>query len=116
MHSEFMTNPFAPLAPDTLQSALCSLETVILNCWPRLSTPAYQDELIKTLTVCFLNIHDESDRPNQGLVQIKTSLAHTAALLSKATKKGAGEGNILKEKVAPLIAQEPLLAELFKDF
>ncbi|KAF3767499.1 hypothetical protein M406DRAFT_252813, partial [Cryphonectria parasitica EP155] len=115
MHSEVMTNPFAPLAPDMLLSALHSLESLISICWPRLSTPAYQDELVKALVVCFLNVHDEkSNDSDKDLVLIQTTLIRTAAMLSNAIKSGQ-EGDGLKGKVAPLIAQEPLLADLFKD-
>ncbi|PSS02219.1 hypothetical protein BD289DRAFT_254770 [Coniella lustricola] len=111
MHSEIMTNPFAPLAPDTLRAALESLHAILTNCWPRLSTPAYQDELIKMLVVCFINIEEES---KDDLVDIKKSIIKTAAIFMTASKTADKGGDNLNAKVKPLIAQEPLLAALFK--
>lgn len=117
MHSEIMTNPFATLTPGTLQMAVWCLEQILLNCWPRLSMAAspYQDEIIKTLAICFLNLHDDKTEANKELGSIKSSLIHTASVFSNAVKKGGNEGTSLKDKVAPLITKEPILAELFQD-
>lgn len=113
MQSEIMTNPFASLAPDTLRAALKSLNAVLTNCWPRLSTPAYQDELIKILVICFLNVHDEG---KDDLADVKATLIKTAAVFLNASTPGtADKGGINpQEKVKSLITQEPLLADLFK--
>lgn len=115
MYSEIMTNPFAPLAPLTLLAAIQSLQATITNCWPRLSTPAYQNELIKSLIVCFLTVHDDSDKLGTQFATIEAELVNTAAMLSAAMKSNGGEGgNTLQDKVIPLIAKEPLLEKLFR--
>lgn len=117
MHSEIMTNPFAALAPSTLSAAISCLQATIKTCWPRLSTPAYQSELIKMLVVCYLTIHDDKDKlGTEQFEAIEADLTQTASMLTIATKScGSSEGQDrdLSEKVAPLVAKEPLLAKLF---
>lgn len=115
MHTEVMTNPFAALAPSTLSAAIEGLQALIANCWPRLSTPAYQDELIKALVVCYLTVHDEQDQLGTRFAAIDADLVKTASMLTVATRGAGGEAvHDLGDKAAMLIAKEPLLAELFK--
>ncbi|KAJ0113995.1 hypothetical protein J7T55_010239 [Diaporthe amygdali] len=115
MHTEVMTNPFAALAPSTLSAAIEGLQALIANCWPRLSTPAYQDELIKALVVCYLTVHDEQDQLGTRFAAIDADLVKTASMLTVATRGAGGEAvDDLGDKAAMLIAKEPLLAELFK--
>lgn len=117
MHSEIMTNPFAALAPSTLLATIKSLQVTIANCWPRLSTSAYQSELIKALVVCFLTIQDDQDKLGTKFSALEAELIKTAAMLSAVTKSGGGERegqDSLQEKVALLIAKEPLLQKLFQ--
>lgn len=115
MHSEIMTNPFAALAPSTLSVTIGCLQATIKNCWPRLHTPSYQSELIKMLVVCYLTVRDDKDRLSaEQSAAIEAELVRTASMLTIATKScGSPEGQNLSEKVAPLIAKEPLLAKLF---
>lgn len=75
----------------------------------------YQDEIIKTLAICFLNLHDDKAEADEELGLVKSSLIRTASVFYNAAKNGGGEGTGLKDKVALLIAKEPMLAELFQD-
>lgn len=115
MLSEIMTNPFAALAPSTLSAAINCLRATITNCWPRLSTPSYQSEMIKMLAVCYLSVHDDKDKlGTEQFAAIEAALVRTASMLTIATEScGGSEDQDLSEKVAPLIAKEPLLAKLF---
>lgn len=117
MYFENMTNPFAALAPSTLFAAIRCLHVTIKNCWPRLSTPAYQSEIIKMLAVCYLTVHDDKDKLGTGqFAAIEAELVQTASMLTIAAKScGSSENQDqdLSGKVAPLIAKEPLLAKLF---
>lgn len=111
MFSEIMTEPFTNRVPHDMSKTVNSLQVIIRNCWPRLaSTPAYQDEIIKALVMCYLNMHDD----NQGPGTAEVPLALTASMLSRVMTSGGGEGTTLADKVAPLIAREPVLADLFK--
>lgn len=115
MHSEVLSNPFAALAPATLAAAITGLQAVIANCWPRLSTPAYQDELIKALVVCYLTVHDEQDQLGVQFPVIDAELIKTASMLTVAARGTGGEGvQDLADKAAVLVAREPLLAGLFR--
>ncbi|KAL1869902.1 hypothetical protein Daus18300_005363 [Diaporthe australafricana] len=115
MHTEVMSNPFAALAPSTLTAAIEGLQAIIANCWPRLSTPAYQDELIKALVVCYLTVHDEREQLGTRFAAIDAELVKTASMLIVATRGSGGEGvQDLGDKAAVLIEKEPLLAGLFK--
>lgn len=115
MHTEVMSNPFAALAPSTLTAAIEGLQAIIANCWPRLSTPAYQDELIKALVVCYLTVHDEREQLGTRFAAIDAGLVKTASMLIVATRGAGGEGvQDLGDKAAMLIAKEPLLAGLFR--
>lgn len=117
MLSEIMTNPFAALAPSTLSAAISCLQATIKNCWPRLSTPAYQSEIIKMLVVCYLTVHDDKDKlGTERFAAIEAALIQTASMLTIAAKSCGGsekQDQDISEKVAPLIAKEPLLAKLF---
>lgn len=123
MHSEVMTDPFTALAPSKLLAATKSLQATIANCWPRLATtPAYQSELVKALVVCFLVVQDDQDKLDGAQFSaIETELIKTAAMLSAVTKtgggewEGKGENHSLEDKVAPLVAKEPMLQKLFKE-
>lgn len=117
MHSEIMTNPFAALVPSSLLAAVKSLQATIANCWPRLSTPAYQSELIKALVICFLTIQDDQDKLGTQFSAVEAELIKAAAMLSAVAKTDGGEReveNALQDKVVPLIVKEPLLQKLFK--
>lgn len=115
MYSEITTNPFAALAPPTLSAAISCLQSTIANCWPRLTTPAYQSEIIKMLVMCYLTVHDDKDKlGTKDFAAIEAALIQTASMLTIATKSCEGsESQVLSEKVAPLITKEPLLANLF---
>ncbi|POS74135.1 hypothetical protein DHEL01_v207469 [Diaporthe helianthi] len=115
MHSEVLSNPFAALAPATLSAAIQGLQAVIANCWPRLSIPAYQDELIKALVVCYMTVHDERDQLGERFAELDVELVKTASMLTVAAKGTAGKGaEDLADKAALLVSKEPLLAGLFQ--
>lgn len=117
MHSEIMTNPFAALSSSQLSAAISCLQATIKTCWPRLSTPAYQSEIIKMLVVCYLTVHDDKDKlGTKQFAAIEAELIKTASMLTVAAKSCGGserQDQDIGEKVAPLIAREPLLAKLF---
>lgn len=115
MHSEVLSNPFAALAPATLCAAIAGLQAIIANCWPRLSTPAYQDELIKALVVCYLTVQDEREQLGARFTAIDAELVKTASMLTVAARGAGGEElQDLADKAAALVSKEPLLAGLFK--
>lgn len=112
MHCEVLTDPFAVAAPELLEVVAYSLCAVVSTCWPRLNQPPYQDELIKALVTCFLNVRDDPESDGK-LKQTEERLVILTQMLSALGKHP--NGSRLKDKVAPLIAKEPVLQTLFTD-
>lgn len=108
MHCEVLTDPFASAAPELQHLATKSLGIVVANCWPRLTQPPYQDEIIKALVMCFLNAHD-AQASNEQLKHTKDWLIRIATMIFIT----AGDANSLRNKVIPLVEKEPVLADLF---
>ncbi|KAK6827627.1 hypothetical protein PG987_010968 [Apiospora arundinis] len=121
MISEVMTNPFGTKHPQSVLSATQLLQAILRCCWPRIS--GYQTEIVRILTVCWLNIADEDTWPTADKAaptrsELESQLAKAAELLSSIMRKNAQEGQdepsvTLAELVVPLIKKEPLLASLF---
>ncbi|KAK3944819.1 mitochondrial CCA tRNA nucleotidyltransferase [Diplogelasinospora grovesii] len=113
MLSEIMTDPFAPLSPTVLLSAVRALQVVVLMCWPRFITPDQPcaDNVLEAVVVCWLNVTDaDAGQPNAEEVQNK--LRETAKLLSaiyNKTASGSSGGDVFKV----LVDKEPRLASLF---
>lgn len=111
MFSEILTEPFITQAPRDLSRKVSSVQVVIQNCWPRIAaTQAYQDEIIRFLVTCFLNVRDEK----LGSAA-EAPLVKTASMLSTVMKSPGDQAPTLEDKVAPLVAREPALSDLFKE-
>ncbi|KAK4103520.1 hypothetical protein N658DRAFT_494005 [Parathielavia hyrcaniae] len=117
MLSSIMTDPFAPLAPGTLLSAIKALQAVLANCWPRIPGSPSQDEIINALVLCWLHAaeHDHADG-DEHHAQIEQELLTSFKALAAVLKTASGENEQatdLASHVAPLVAKEPRLAKLF---
>ncbi|KAK6953908.1 hypothetical protein Daesc_003870 [Daldinia eschscholtzii] len=110
MLSEIMTDPFGTKHPPTLVSGTKLLQTILLNCWPRI--PYYCNEIVKMLMLCWLNIEDEESfaRGSPTAHELKSKLSQTATMLSAIMK--AANVNF-RERVDPLVEREPRLGKLF---
>ena len=110
MYSAIMTDPFALSYPPLLLAAIESLQCTISVCWPRIAQSPTQDEVIRILVLCWLNINEDtaSKPPND----VEGALVKTASMLAAALKANKID---TAEKVAPLIAKEPRLESLFKE-
>ncbi|KAK8060605.1 hypothetical protein PG996_010535, partial [Apiospora saccharicola] len=123
MISEIMTNPFGTKHTPSLLAAIQLLQAVLRCCWPRIS--GYQNEIIRMLTVCWLNIADEddwatSDNTAPTKEDLEAQLTKTAAMLSSIIRNNSQDDQdrdqpsiVLDDLVSPLIKKEPLLAPLF---
>ncbi|KAK7996798.1 hypothetical protein PG989_004838 [Apiospora arundinis] len=121
MISEVMINPFGTKYPQSVLSATQLLQAILRCCWPRIS--GYQTEIVRILTVCWLNIADEDTWPTADKAaptrsELESQLAKAAEFLSSIMRNNAQEGQdepsvTLAELVVPLIRKEPLLASLF---
>ena len=88
-------------------SAISSLSTLILNCWPRV--PFYRGEILKGICVLWLRIQEEEDS-NEGLGAVKDQIRKLLSLV-KATVESAGIDWM--EESAVLVAAKPELKSLF---
>lgn len=133
MISTTMTDPFAPLSPATLLSAINALQTILSTCWPRISpsTSPWQADIINALALCWLNVldhentHPSAAAPTPPLVEIKQQLIISASALNAVLRTQTAAGaeaepasssstsDSLGEMVAPLVSKEPLLVGLF---
>ncbi|KAI1485106.1 hypothetical protein F5X96DRAFT_674948 [Biscogniauxia mediterranea] len=116
MTSEILTDPFGTKHPPSLLTAVRLLQAILRSCWPRI--PGRGNEIIKTLMLCWLNIDDDEEAffPGDGQpspADLRAELAKTAQMLS-AIMKAAGVD--MSERVGPLIAKEPQLSALFRDY
>ncbi|KAI0600975.1 hypothetical protein F4775DRAFT_582523 [Biscogniauxia sp. FL1348] len=115
MTSEILTDPFGTKHPPSLLAAVRLLQEILRSCWPRI--PGRDNEIIKTLMLCWLNIDDDEDafpadsKPSPA--ELRAELAKTAQMLS-AIMKVAGVD--MSERVGPLIEKEPQLSALFQDY
>ncbi|KAK4126047.1 hypothetical protein N657DRAFT_679059 [Parathielavia appendiculata] len=117
MLSSIMTDPFAPVAPKMLLSAIKAMQAVLANCWPRIPVSLWQDEIINALVLCWLNVaehdHADTDKHHARIEQeLLTSSKALAAVLKTASREGEQATN-LSSHVAPLVTKEPRLGKLF---
>ncbi|KAH6703357.1 hypothetical protein EV126DRAFT_440712 [Verticillium dahliae] len=106
--TETLRDPFIGESPARLSITLDGLALIIRVCWPRVSTSAYESEIIRALAVCWLSLHDDSgDGPRRELLD---KLRYTVEVLSAAVEV---TGTRLDLKVAPLVAKDEVLRGLF---
>jgi hypothetical protein len=85
-----MTDPFALSQPGTVVQTAETLNTIIANCWPRVSCDHYQEEVYRIVATCWINSGDKS-----------SSLDHARiALLQGELKKSAAMLQVLRESCA----------------
>jgi hypothetical protein len=105
--STTLADPFTPSNPLLLLSTILCLQTVLLNCWPRISEPRYKLEIIKALCVCWKDVSKSED--SGSLEDVKKELKVTGQLLISAVE---GEMDIRAE-LEPLMAVDTGVAVLF---
>ncbi|TVY37373.1 CCA tRNA nucleotidyltransferase, mitochondrial [Lachnellula occidentalis] len=95
--STTLTDPFAPSNPPLLLSAIRALQTVLLNCWPRISEPKYKMKIIKALSVCWTDVSASEDRGR--LEEVQKDLKVAGRLLVSAV----GGGVNVRAELRPLV-------------
>ncbi|KAL2189819.1 hypothetical protein L209DRAFT_749721 [Thermothelomyces heterothallicus CBS 203.75] len=114
-----MTDPFAPVAPKVLLSAIKALQAVLANCWPRIPGSPWQDEIINALVLCWLHVTEHDRHPSSEIhTQLEKELLTTSKVLAAVLKTAEGEGEggaaiELSSHTAPLVEKDPRLAPLF---
>ncbi|RDW69699.1 hypothetical protein BP6252_08719 [Coleophoma cylindrospora] len=57
--STILSNPFSSAQPTLSHQAITTLQTLILNCWPRMTEPMHRVEIIKMLVLCWNTLEAE---------------------------------------------------------
>ena len=94
--------------PTLLSATLTTLQTIIENCWPRLSDPRHKIEIITSLVACWTNISQIPEGDFKA-VGVKDHIFVTGRLFVRAIE---GEVNV-KEELEPLFDMDPGLREVF---
>ena len=105
MLTDILTNPFGTAHAPSLLSAAKAMQSVILNGWPRM--PTHRGEVLKALTLCWLQIHDTTD---EALAQVRDELRTTVAMLRIAVKADCD----IDTDFAALIEADDRLEPLFR--
>ncbi|OBT61657.1 hypothetical protein VE03_08418 [Pseudogymnoascus sp. 23342-1-I1] len=113
--SAVLVDPFAPSNPALLLRGIKTIQTMILNCWPILSEEHHRVQIVKALSICWINLTEEitnsgSEDVKRGLDQLKQELQISAALLCRSTGVIASQEMTLTD----VVNVYPDLANLFK--
>lgn len=113
--SAVLMDPFAPSNPALLLRGIKTIQTTVLNCWPILSEEHHRVQIVKALSICWINLTEEilnsgSEDVKHGLDQLKQELQISAALLCRSTGGTAGQVTALVD----VVNVYPDLSNLFK--
>ncbi|KFY43860.1 hypothetical protein V495_03711 [Pseudogymnoascus sp. VKM F-4514 (FW-929)] len=112
--SAVLVDPFAPSNPTLLLRGIKTIQTTILNCWPILSEEHHRVQIVKALSICWINLTEEimnSGREDikHGLDGLKQELQISAALLCKS----AGGTTAQVTAITDIVNIYPGLSDLF---
>lgn len=95
--------------PPLVSSTTEALNAALVNCWPRFSSPGYIDQVIHTISLCWLNLKS-SQLPAEDVEQISAYLTRTSTILQSLWVR-EGSGPI--EGLTTALQKEPRLVDLF---
>ncbi|TAQ86974.1 hypothetical protein B7494_g4709 [Chlorociboria aeruginascens] len=113
-----LISPFTLLQPALLLSTLHTLQTLILNAWPRLSSSEHRIALIRAVTLCWsIILRDGEERIEDGRTEgeeiedVKRELKRVARLLVEAVE--SNEDVDLKKELRVLVDVDERLSEVW---
>ncbi|KAF2238931.1 poly A polymerase C-terminal region-like protein [Viridothelium virens] len=104
--TETLSNPFGAAYPPLLIVATKALQTVILNCWPRMAF--WRGEVLKGVTICWLRIAEEN-RSDAQLTAVEKELQKTVQMLAAAVEQDIE----IDSEFQQLVAADERLERLF---
>ncbi|KAG5773603.1 hypothetical protein H9Q72_000645 [Fusarium xylarioides] len=114
MVSLVMTDPFAVSYPPTLIAATQTMSAIITNSWPRIRETEHMENVIRILSLCWLNVSEEieheASRTSADINTLSQELAHTAQILQALWGHDASKR---PAKLSEALKQEPRLSTLF---
>ncbi|RBR11173.1 uncharacterized protein FIESC28_09163 [Fusarium coffeatum] len=115
MSSSIMTDPFAVAHPPTLRATTQLLGAIIANTWPRVREPEHMDNVIRILSLCWLNLleeleHGSSQDQSEDLQALSQELISQGEALKALW---ADDAPRRPPKLDEVLKQEPKLSGLF---
>ncbi|KAL7897949.1 hypothetical protein HDV63DRAFT_404302 [Trichoderma sp. SZMC 28014] len=104
-----LSDPFVMGYPPLVSSTTEALNAALVNCWPRFSSPGYIDQVIHTISLCWLNLKS-SQLPAEDVEKISAYLTRTSTILQSLWVR-EGSGPI--EGLTAALQKEPRLVDLF---
>ncbi len=104
-----MADPFAMRYLPAVVAAVGALRATIGACWPRLAKTPWQEEVLKMLMLCWLNMEEETETPETKELRVQLM---RAADMQLAVMRAAGVD--VGASVGPLVARGPRLGGLFR--
>jgi len=103
--SDVLGAPFGTAYPPLLLAAFEATQSIIINCWPRMTV--YRAEILRGLVMCWCKVAEDGP---PGSEAIKTAIKDTIKLLTAAV----GEPVVAKADQDNLIHADKRLSELFQ--
>jgi hypothetical protein len=79
MLTQSLSHPHGTASLPMLHSAITALQALSRNCWPRMAL--HRAEVLKGISLCWLNADESETRDREGINQLKEALRDTVALL-----------------------------------
>ncbi|KAL0933036.1 poly polymerase protein [Colletotrichum truncatum] len=112
MSTNILTDPFFVSCPSCIQTTSHTLSVIMLNCWPRVMQPTHSGELLRAISICWLNLRDEESRaPDRK--EIQEALAAISSLVPILSSIFDSANLSLQQQFSRLSAAEPKLVDLF---
>ncbi|KAL7951137.1 hypothetical protein V8C42DRAFT_308611 [Trichoderma barbatum] len=109
LFSTTLSDPFAMEYPPLVCATTEALNATLVNCWPRISSPGYADQVLHMVSLCWLNLKS-SQIPAEAVDQISTHIIRTSTILQSLWSR---EGSAPPQQLAAILEKEPRLVELF---
>lgn len=108
-----LADPFGTANPALLLQTLKTLQTLILNAWPRMSDEGYRNEIVRALVLCWRSVNDElvAERLAAELVEVGEELKVAGHMLVKVVDTSGWLD--FKSELALLVAADGSLGTLF---
>ncbi|PNY29990.1 Uncharacterized protein TCAP_00065 [Tolypocladium capitatum] len=118
MIESVMTDPFAIACPSTVLAAAEALDALLSHCWPRITETKHAGHILRIITICWLNLHDQEDDTDQAATTSGRDRIFKQLLVSSRLFKfiWAGPNLEMQHKLAEALSQEPRLAPLFLEY
>lgn len=105
-----MTDPFSS-SIQLLLTAITTLQTVILTCWPRISQPEHRRNILKSIVLCWKNVEDGKIEEKKTKDELKSVTRLFISAVESPQHDGANSD--INDEISALVDADPRLQELF---